>query len=237
MERIFLGGELRQLPYTFGRLILLSRLGQGGMAELFAAEFHGAHGFRRRVVAKRIRPDLVLRPRFAEMFTREAEVLARLNHPNIVDFIDFIDIAGEPWLLLEHIEGPTIRHLLSRHGRLPADACGRIVAGAASALAAVHTAVDDQGTPLGLLHRNISLDNLMVTPGGTVKLLDFGIVKGQASPSLTTVGALKGKLPYFAPSSSCSSRWTLAPTAMPSVSASTNSCAAGAPSWLQATSC
>ena len=199
MERIFLGGELRQLPYTLGRLTLLSRLGQGGMAELFVAEFHGAHGFRRRVVAKRIRPDLVLRPRFAEMFTREAEVLARLNHPNIVDFIDFIDIAGEPWLLLEHIEGPTIRHLLSRHGRLPVDVCRGIVAGAASALAAVHSAVDDQGTPLGLMHRDISLDNLMVTRSGTVKLLDFGIVKGQASPSLTTVGALKGKLPYLAP--------------------------------------
>jgi serine/threonine-protein kinase len=199
VERIFIGGELRQLPYALGRMTLLSRLGQGGMAELFVAELHGAHGFRRRVVAKRIRPDLLLRPRFAEMFTREAEVLARLKHPNIVDFIDFIDIADEPWLLLEHIEGPTIRELLSRHGRLPVDACGRIVAGAASALAALHTAVDDQGTPLGLMHRDVSLDNLMVTPGGTVKLLDFGIVKGQASPSLTTVGALKGKLPYLAP--------------------------------------
>ncbi len=199
MERIFVGGELRPLPYTLGRLTLLSRLGQGGMAEIFVAEVHGAHGFRRRVVAKRIRPDLVVRPRFAEMFTREAEVLARLNHPNIVDFIDFIDIDDEPWLLLELIDGPTIRHLLSRHGRLPVDVCRGIIAGAASALAAVHTAVDDQGTPLGLMHRDVSLDNLMVTRSGTVKLLDFGIVKGQASPSLTTVGALKGKLPYLAP--------------------------------------
>lgn len=199
MERILIAGEWQRLPFSRGRLTIQTRLGQGGMAEVYLAELQGARGFRRRVVAKRIRPDLLARPRFAEMFEREAEVLARLNHPNIVDVIDFIDVDGEPWLLLEHIDGPSVRQLLARHGPLPIDVSRRIMGDAARALAAVHTAVDDAGTVLGLVHRDVSPDNLMVTGSGTVKLLDFGIVKGASSPSLTTVGALKGKLPYMAP--------------------------------------
>jgi serine/threonine protein kinase len=199
VERIFIAGEWQRLPFSRGRLTIQTRLGQGGMAEVYLAELQGARGFRRRVVAKRVRPDLLARPRFAEMFEREAEVLARLNHPNIVDVIDFIDVDGEPWLLLEHIDGPSVRQLLARHGPLPIDVSRRIIGDAARALAAVHTAVDDAGTVLGLVHRDVSPDNLMVTSSGIVKLLDFGIVKGASSPSLTTVGALKGKLPYMAP--------------------------------------
>ncbi len=199
MERILIAGEWQRLPFSRGRLTIQTRLGQGGMAEVYLAELQGARGFRRRVVAKRVRPDLLARPRYAEMFEREAEVLARLNHPNIVDVIDFIDVDGEPWLLLEHIDGPSVRQLLARHGPLPIDVSRRIIGDAARALAAVHTAVDDAGTGLGLVHRDVSPDNLVVTSSGIVKLLDFGIVKGESSPSLTTVGALKGKLPYMAP--------------------------------------
>jgi serine/threonine protein kinase len=199
VERILIAGEWQRLPFSRGRLTIQTRLGQGGMAEVYLAELQGARGFRRRVVAKRVRPDLLARPRYAEMFEREAEVLARLNHPNIVDVIDFIDVDGEPWLLLEHIDGPSVRQLLARHGPLPIDVSRRIIGDAARALAAVHTAVDDAGTGLGLVHRDVSPDNLVVTSSGIVKLLDFGIVKGESSPSLTTVGALKGKLPYMAP--------------------------------------
>ncbi len=169
------------------------------MAEVFVGELRGARGFRRTVVAKRLRPDFATRPRAFEMFEREASVLASLNHEHVVDVVDFVELLGEPWLLLEYVDGPSLRALLKANGALPLAAARRILGDVARALAAVHDAVDEGGRPLGLVHRDVSPDNIILSHTGQVKLLDFGIAKGQHHASLTTVGALKGKLAYMAP--------------------------------------
>jgi len=199
-DRIFVDGTFHALPFMVGdRLRLRKRLGRGGMAEVFLAELRGSRSFSRTVVAKRLRPDFAARPKALDMFEREAAVLAQLNHPNIVAVVDFVDMMGEPWLLLEHVDGPTLRKLLRANGPIPLPIARRILGDTARALAAVHEAVDDDGRPMGLVHRDVSPDNIMLTAQGQAKLLDFGIAKGQHHASLTTVGALKGKLAYMAP--------------------------------------
>ncbi|MDP2341656.1 MAG: serine/threonine-protein kinase [Deltaproteobacteria bacterium] len=135
------------------------------------------------------------------MFEREATTLARLNHPNVVGVHDFLEIDGERWLLLEHVDGPTLAAMADTFpGRaMPFAAACAAAADAARALHVVHSATDDDGAPLGLVHRDVSPDNIAMTSTGVVKLLDFGIVKGATSSALTTVGALKGKFPYMSP--------------------------------------
>ena len=198
-SRAFIDGAFVDLPVTLGRLTLKRLLGRGGMAEVFLGDLHGAAGFARQVVAKRVRPDLRGRGRSDELFVREAQVLAAVRHDNIVDVVDFIEHAGEHWLLLEYVEGRSARQLLSERGALPIDAAIAVAAATARALAAVHDATDSAGAPLGLLHRDVSPDNVMIRADGAVKLLDFGISTGDALASLTTVGSLRGKVPYMAP--------------------------------------
>jgi serine/threonine-protein kinase len=199
LERAIFDGQIATLPLERGRFRLLSRLGRGGMAEVFLAEMSGAAGFLRRVVVKRVRSELAHVPLYVEMFEREARVLSRLHHPNIVVVLDFCDVVGEHWLVLEHIDGPSLQTILRERNRLALEPACAFVAEAARGLHAVHSARDVDGSHLSLVHRDISPDNICVTSSGTVKLLDFGIAKGRQSESLTSVGTIKGKVSYMAP--------------------------------------
>jgi serine/threonine-protein kinase len=187
-----------------GKYELLSRLAVGGMAEVYLARAAGPMGFEKTLVLKRILPHLAEDPSFVEMFLAEAKLVARLNHPNIVQIFDFGEADGEYFLAMEYIDGPNLRALLKRANTLeqplPAPLCARIIASACEALAFAHDFQDPvTGEPLGLIHRDISTDNILVSRQGAVKVVDFGIAKASGQAPKTRTGIIKGKLAYMPP--------------------------------------
>jgi serine/threonine-protein kinase len=189
-------------PERLGEYELIRRLGVGGMAETFEALRQGPSGFQQRVCLKRILPSFEADPGFVEMFLREARLSALLHHAHIAQVLDFGVIDGTYYLALELIEGIDLRFLLSRaKGRpapMPADLVAHIAYALGSALDFAHSAADD-GSPAGIVHRDVSPSNVLLSTSGEVKLADFGIAKTTDVHSSIQSGALKGKLPYMAP--------------------------------------
>ncbi len=194
---------IHHLPCTFGDYRLDERLAVGGMAEVFLATRFAHAGFERRVVVKQILPHLAQKPRFVEMFLREAKLVAQLDHPNIVSVFDFGVEDGAYFLAMEYVEGLSLRDIRRRCQQAqqptPLAVVVRAIADAALALDAVHRHADSDGQPLNLVHRDISPDNIVLSASGKAKLLDFGIAKSDGEDSLTQTGELKGKIPYMAP--------------------------------------
>jgi serine/threonine-protein kinase len=183
---------------------LLRKLATGGLAEVFLAKAAGAMGFEKTLVLKRILPHLAEDPRFVQMFLSEAKLAAQLNHPYLVQIFDFGQVEGTYYLAMEYIDGPNLRVLARRARRLgrvlsPA-LCARIIANACEGLAFAHDSTDPAtGEPLGLIHRDISPENLLVSRQGAVKVVDFGIAKAASRRGQTQAGQLKGKLSYMSP--------------------------------------
>ena len=183
------------LPEPLGPYLLKRRIGAGGMAEVFLAEKEGPGGFTKTVVIKRILPHLAENERFVEMFLREAHVAARLNHTNVVQIYELGEVKGQYFLAMEHVDGVTLHRLARRawrhHRSVPMEVVVHAVADAALGLHHAHE--------LGLVHRDVSPDNLIITRAGVTKVLDFGIAKGAETRQVTKTGELKGKAPYMAP--------------------------------------
>jgi serine/threonine protein kinase len=169
------------------------------MAEVFKARVTGASGFQREVVLKRMHAAHSDDPEFVTMFKDEARILGVLHHPNVVQALDFGKSAEQLYLVLEYVEGPSLGRVL-RSGRPVSPAVvaylGREIA---RALDYVHNVEDEAGTPLRLVHRDVTPSNIIVTPSGTVKLLDFGIAKFATAMHATRGGHAKGKPGYLAP--------------------------------------
>jgi serine/threonine protein kinase len=187
-----------------GKYQLIRKLATGGMAEVFLAKAAGPMGFEKTLVVKRILPHLAEDPTFVEMFLGEAKLAAQLNHPNIVQIFDFGEADGEYFLAMEYIDGPNLRVLLKRAKTagmpLPAAICARLIAAACEGLAFAHDFADPAtGEPLGLIHRDISPDNILVSRQGAVKVVDFGIAKAAGQSHKTQSGVIKGKLAYMPP--------------------------------------
>jgi phosphate/phosphite/phosphonate ABC transporter binding protein len=187
-----------------GRFELVHRLEVGGMAEIFLALERGLHDFERVVVIKRALPHLAQKADFREMFLQEARWVARLNHPNIVQIYELGEADGSAFIAMEHVIGVSFRDLVStavnEQKPPPLGVVIGLIAQACAGAHAAHELTDPQGKLLGLVHRDISPHNLMVTGGGHVKLLDFGIAKAtQDGADTTRTGALKGKVHYMAP--------------------------------------
>ena len=177
------------------------------MAEVFLAQQQGLEGFDRRVAVKRILPHLVDSPDFVKMFLGEAKLAAQLSHPNVVHIYDFGKVAGDYFIAMEYVEGVHAGQLwkLGEKGnpigsRLSPTLVARIGADAAAALHYAHELRGNNGKPIGLVHRDVSPANLMVSFDGVVKLCDFGIAKAAAlSDQLTNPGQVKGKYAYMSP--------------------------------------
>ncbi|MEB2312185.1 MAG: serine/threonine-protein kinase [Sorangiineae bacterium] len=182
---------------------LLRLLATGGMAEVYEARRGGPHGFARRVALKRMLPQLLAEPRAVAMFCDEARVHAGLYHPNLVQVLDFGEHEGEPFLVMELVEGPTLAELLSAVARRRRTVeLGVVLTVGQQVLRAldhVHHARDDAGRPLGLVHRDVTPGNVLIGKAGEVKLGDFGIIRGDALAARTEPGELKGKLGYVSP--------------------------------------
>lgn len=188
---------------TFGRYELLRRLANGGMGQIDLARQKGPVGFQKLLVVKRILPHLSEEDEFLKMFLDEARIAALLNHPNIAQTYESGDVDGVYFMAMEYVQGEPISRVVRKAhetlGGMPTALIVRIVADAAGALDYVHAARSPSGRPLGLIHRDVSPQNVMVSFHGTVKLIDFGVAKASNKLSMTSVGSIKGKYAYMSP--------------------------------------
>jgi hypothetical protein len=182
---------------------VIKPLGKGGMAEVFLARKKGIEGFEKRVVLKRMQPELAARAEFAEMFLQEARTAARITHPNVVHIFDLGIDAGQYFIAMEYVEGWDLALIAGAtrklRKRIPIPVACRLVADLCAGLHAAHTARDESGQIAPIVHRDVSPHNILVSVEGTVKLTDFGISKSGDSGSKTRDGVVKGKVPYMAP--------------------------------------
>ncbi len=209
--RRVMGQSTRELPGTLsrdggvrlGRYELIAPLGVGGMAEVFKARMAGPGGFARDVVIKRILPAHSSDPEFVRMFADEAKILGRLNHPNVVQVHEFGEDDGMLFLAMEYVEGPSLSRVLRTMratGRKLSPAMVAYVARELClALDHVHGLTDAAGARLNPIHRDVTPSNILLTPTGGVKLLDFGVATFRDAAQLTKAGTVKGKPAYLAP--------------------------------------
>jgi serine/threonine-protein kinase len=187
------------------RYRLIERIGSGGMAEVFRAVAEGPHGFERTAVVKRILPSLARLPDFVRMFVDEAKISARLCHPNIAQLYEFAEQDGTLLLAMEMVAGRDLGAVLSRlsaRGRaVPPLVAAEIARQCCLALDYAHHLTDTDGTSLGIVHRDVTPSNVMISWDGMVKLLDFGIARAarEVRSTATAVGMVKGKTAYVAP--------------------------------------
>jgi hypothetical protein len=190
---------------TFGRYRLLDRLGEGGMSEVFTAVAQGVEGFSRTFVLKRLRPELAREREAVAQFIDEARLQAGLVHSNIVPVFDFGMVGnGEYFMTQEYIVGRDLLRLMSRLQSKGGTGLDPTVAyyvahETLQALAHAHDHRDKDGLPMGIVHRDISPGNVMVSLRGEVKLADFGIVKAARRVSRTQVGMVKGNANFMSP--------------------------------------
>ena len=189
---------------VFGKYTLLRRLTIGGMAELYLARSADNFGVERVAVLKVIAARFAKDPAFARMFQDEARIAATLNHPNIGQVFDVGEVMGRQYLAMEFLHGQDLREIVRRlsslgQGGLPLAIAVHVGCGICAALEFAHNARGIDGTPLGIIHRDVSPSNIMVRYDGHVKLLDFGIAKAKNRSALTEPGTIKGKVRYLSP--------------------------------------
>jgi serine/threonine protein kinase len=172
------------------------------MAELYLARAGGPQGFNKLVAVKRILPHLSDDRTLVDMFHNEARLAATLHHPNVAQVMDFGEVDGEHYLAMEYVHGPNVRSLLQRAAAaddLPLGCALTIAVGVAAGLHHAHEAKDIHGEPLGIVHRDVSPSNVLVTFEGAVKVIDFGIARAAAHTSVTHGVGIKGKVGYMSP--------------------------------------
>lgn len=180
---------------------LREKIAQGGMAELYLADYHRQDGFRRAVAVKKVLPHLAENQDFINMFIREARLAALLQHPNIVQIFDFGKIQNAYFIAMEYIQGYTLGQIMAHLQKgLSIDMAIFVILKVSLGLDYSHKRIDDDsGKPLGIVHRDISPQNILISYQGEVKISDFGISKANTEPSLTQAGVIKGKLAYLSP--------------------------------------
>jgi TonB family protein len=191
-------------PDHFGQYEILERIASGGMAELYKAKRTGVEGFQKIVAIKKILPHLADDEEFITMFADEAKLAAQLNHPNIIHIYDLGKIqAGGYFIAMEYVDGRDLR-AIQKSARelgvpLPVPLAVYVASKVASALDYAHRRRDADGHDLGIVHRDVSPQNILISYEGDIKLCDFGIAKATSKASQTQSGALKGKLQYMSP--------------------------------------
>lgn len=191
-----------QVPQV-GKYHLVDRIAVGGMAEVFLACERGTLALDRLIVIKRILPHLAQDENLLNMFLNEAQIAARIRHPNVVQIYELGESQGLPFIAMEFVPGSTFKELIiagKERGGLPLGVVLDLLIQACEGAHAAHELTNASGRPYGLVHRDLSPHNLMVTAQGHVKLLDFGIAKPtEATANLTKTGTLKGKVSYMSP--------------------------------------
>jgi eukaryotic-like serine/threonine-protein kinase len=190
--------------HTLGRYELLVPIAQGGMAAVWAARMKGTRGFQKLVAVKTMLPELSQDPQFEEMFLAEASLASSIRHPHVCEILDLGEQDGLLYIVMEWIDGEALSSLAraARHrGAIPTLVALRLCLGAALGLHAAHELKDESGDLVGLVHRDVSPQNILVTYDGVVKIVDFGVAKATAESDQghTKDGQVKGKIPFMSP--------------------------------------
>ena len=184
------------------RYRVLRKIASGGMAEIFLAVQYGVEGFQKQVVLKRILPSLAAEPSFVRMLLDEAHIASTLNHGNLVQVLDLRHSGSEYFLVLEFVDGWSLEQVRRRAQKaklkLPLPLALGIVSGLCRALAYVHSRTRN-GRPLGIVHRDVTPQNVLLSAEGEVKLADFGIAKAAGKREKSATGVIKGKFSYMSP--------------------------------------
>jgi|GEM_PF-5401161 len=183
-----------------GKYRFIRMLGKGAMGEVWLAEEEGPRNFRRRVAVKRLLGTGELGDIATESFVAEAQVIAKLDHPNIVRLVELGNTEGGLYLVLDFVDGAALDRLYRRTGAFSPAAVAYIGREVAKALEAVHTLCDDHGHNCGVVHRDVTPSNILVSRDGRVRLTDFGVARiSGMGGERTETGVFKGKLPYMPP--------------------------------------
>jgi serine/threonine-protein kinase len=186
-----------------GRYVLHAAIARGGMATIHLARLLGAEGFSRMVAAKRLHPQYTEDTELVEMLLDEARIASKIHHPNVVPVLDVVRSGGEVILVQEYVHGVPLDKLLraanQANERAPASVVVAIAADVLSGLAAAHDAKDELGASLGIVHRDMSPQNVLVGVDGIARLLDFGVAKATLNAHVTRAGMFKGKIAYTSP--------------------------------------
>ena len=188
----------------FGSYHIVRKLAQGGMAEIFLARHVSTEGFKRQVVIKRILPEFSDNPTFIESFLDEARLAGLLSHPNVAQIYDLGKVGSAYFIAMEYVRGVDLVALLVRARKrqepIPLPVALRIFCDVCAGLDYAHNATDIDGKALGVVHRDVTPSNVLVSSDGPAKLVDFGIAKATArGDGKTKTGMIKGKFAYLAP--------------------------------------
>ncbi len=186
-----------------GRYALYGEIASGGMATVHYGRLLGPAGFSRTVAIKRLHAGYAKDPEFVSMFLDEARLAARIRHPNVVPTLDVVATSGELFLVMEYVQGESLGRLvraMSTRGEttLPSIVAA-VMSGVLHGLHAAHEATSEQGKPLGIVHRDVSPQNILVGTDGVTRVLDFGVAKAVGRLQTTREGQIKGKLAYMPP--------------------------------------
>ncbi|AKQ69816.1 hypothetical protein A176_006728 [Myxococcus hansupus] len=192
-------------PQHFGKYVLLSKIAAGGMAVTYRARMTGAAGVTKPCVIKQILPHFVDDTDFVEMFIGEARLVASMSHSNIAQVFDFGEVDGQYFIAMELVQGQPLSKVLRRAQRMgmgvfPEALALHVASKLCDGLDYAHRHIGEDGQAMGLVHRDVSPDNVLISYEGEVKVIDFGIAKAtSAVEAKTSPGTLKGKYPYFSP--------------------------------------
>jgi eukaryotic-like serine/threonine-protein kinase len=186
-----------------GRYAIYGKIASGGMASVHFGRLRGAVGFSRTVAVKRLHPHLIESSEFVSTLIDEARLAARIHHPNVVPTLDVVADGDELLVVMEYVRGESLSRLLKAEGsrghRVPLPIASAIVVGSLQGLHAAHEATSDRGTPLGIVHRDVSPQNILVGVDGVARIIDFGVAKASGRLQTTGEGVIKGKMAYMAP--------------------------------------
>jgi serine/threonine protein kinase len=188
---------------VLGRYALYDKIAAGGMAAVHLGRLLGPSGFARTVAIKRLHAQFAEDPEFVSMLLDEARMVARISHPNVVPTLDIVSTDGEVFLVMEYVHGESLARLSraaeEAGARLPPEMAVTLMIGVLHGLHAAHEACSDRGEPMGIVHRDVSPQNILVGVDGAARVLDFGVAKCVGRLQTTREGQLKGKLSYMAP--------------------------------------
>jgi eukaryotic-like serine/threonine-protein kinase len=198
-----MSGQYGQSPRLVGRYLLYGEIAAGGMATVHFGRLSGPVGFSRTVAIKRLHPQFAKDPEFVSMFLDEARLCGRIRHPNVVPTVDVVTLEGEIFIVMEYVAGEAFSKLLrtawTRGIPVPPRVAATIVASVLHGLHAAHLTKDEQGRELGIVHRDVSPQNILVGTDGVPRVLDFGVAKAAGRLQTTRDGQVKGKIAYMPP--------------------------------------
>ncbi len=190
-------------PRTVGRYVLYGELASGGMATVHFGRLSGPVGFSRTVAIKRLHPQYAKDPEFVTMFLDEARLCGRIRHPNVVPTLDVVATEGEIFIVMEYVAGEALSKLMKtaqqRQIPIPPRVAATIMSSVLHGLHSAHQTKDEHGRELGIVHRDVSPQNILVGSDGTTRVLDFGVAKAAGRIQTTRDGQVKGKIAYMPP--------------------------------------